>query len=209
MEERDVTSEERLLKLIRKKNPGSGSVALEEPHGETPSTAVFGAEELKKVRLPVGFLKIINLVLLVLCIGLLGSFIYRYLQLKNAVLVSTAALSVKTKEDSVLLEASAKTIKPFEVYAKDIDSRDLFLSPWEKENPGDSAATGLGIDLGKDLKLVGIVLDKDPKAIIEDLRSNQTIFLSKGERIGEAVVSEIREDKVILIYNEEKVELKP
>ena len=63
------------------------------------------------------------------------------------------------------------------------------------------------MDLSKTLRLVGIVLDAQPKAIIERIAQKETVFLSKGETVEGAVLEDILEDKVILSYQDEKVEL--
>jgi len=51
------------------------------------------------------------------------------------------------------------------------------------------------------------MLDKDPKAIIEDKKINQTLFLSVGDKINGAAVLEIQENKVILDFDGQKIEL--
>ena len=51
------------------------------------------------------------------------------------------------------------------------------------------------------------MLDKTSEAIIEDMEAKQTFFLRKGERIKDAIVDEIQESKVILLYGDQRVEL--
>ena len=62
-------------------------------------------------------------------------------------------------------------------------------------------------DWVKDLKLVGILLDGEPKAVIEDLKKNETLFLSPGQSLGNAVLQEIQEGKVVFVYQGQRVEL--
>ena len=59
----------------------------------------------------------------------------------------------------------------------------------------------------KRLKLVGVVLDQEPQAIVENRRTRQTLFLRRGDRVEGAVVKEILEGKVILTYAGQSVEL--
>lgn len=47
------------------------------------------------------------------------------------------------------------------------------------------------------LKLLGLVLDENPQAIIQDLRSQKTVFLHKGEMLEQSVVKEIQNSKVV------------
>ena len=83
--------------------------------------------------------------------------------------------------------------------------RDIFQAPWE--NPQEKGAAPQQDDLQKKLKLVGIVLDEAPQAVVEDQETHETYFLFVGDEIGQARVEEIQEEKVILLLNEEKVEL--
>ena len=53
------------------------------------------------------------------------------------------------------------------------------------------------------------MLDQDPKAILEDIKSQQTFFVSEGEEVMGATLKQIQEDKLIFIYNGQRVELVP
>ncbi len=99
--------------------------------------------------------------------------------------------------------------RPFDFYREEIARRDLFQNPWQGPGSGTPSSSGSAVEISKQLKLVGILLDDDPKAIIEDAATKQTFFISPGERIGEALVEEIRGDRVILVFHEERVELVP
>ena len=52
-------------------------------------------------------------------------------------------------------------------------------------------------------------MDKEPRVIVEDLKEKQTVFMSKGDKLGEYILEEILADKLIFLYNGEKVELVP
>ncbi|MCB9747413.1 MAG: hypothetical protein H6755_03300 [Candidatus Omnitrophica bacterium] len=102
--------------------------------------------------------------------------------------------------------------KPFNYYQGELDKRNFFEAPWEKpqiekreeqvkEPPKPK------IDLKTLINLVGIVLDDDPKAVIEDLKTQETVFLSIGQEINEAKLIEIHEEKIIFLYHEEKQEI--
>ena len=56
---------------------------------------------------------------------------------------------------------------------------------------------------------MGIILDSDPKVIIEDIKSKESFIISKGEEIGGAILSEVYEDKAIFLSGNETVELAP
>jgi len=99
--------------------------------------------------------------------------------------------------------------RPFEVYAKGIETRDLFQSLRDKLKPDAKVMEKALPALHKRIKLIGILLDQDSKAIVEDLKEKQTHFLSRGESVGTAFLEDIQEDKVIFMYNNERIEMAP
>ncbi len=100
---------------------------------------------------------------------------------------------------------AAVDIKPFEYYSAQFDKRDIFESPLQKKEGGEAAQAP---DITRNFKLVGIVLEPHmPEAIIEDVESKRTLFLHKGDKINSAVVEEILEGKVILTIDDQKIEL--
>ena len=62
-------------------------------------------------------------------------------------------------------------------------------------------------DMAKDLNLVGISMDPEPVAMIEDRKEKKTYFLKKGDPIGKFTVEEITGATVILAYEGETIEL--
>lgn len=99
--------------------------------------------------------------------------------------------------------------KPFEMYAKGFAARDLFQSLREKLETDTQAIQKALPALHKRIKLIGILLDGDSKAIVENLEERQTHFLSKGESIGTVFLEDIREDRVVFTYNNERIEMSP
>ncbi|MFH1854067.1 MAG: hypothetical protein ABH815_02020 [Candidatus Omnitrophota bacterium] len=63
-------------------------------------------------------------------------------------------------------------------------------------------------DVLKNLNLLGIVAGDDNQAIIEDLESKKTHFLYTGDNLGEYKVLDIKDNKVLLEYKGEKIELR-
>jgi hypothetical protein len=99
--------------------------------------------------------------------------------------------------------------KPFQIYEEAVNRRDLF-QPFAERFQADTAVLEKAMPaLHQCIKVIGILKDKDSKAIVEDLNDQQTHFLSKGESIGTARLEDIEEDKVIFIYNNERVEMSP
>ena len=64
-------------------------------------------------------------------------------------------------------------------------------------------------ELNKKLKLVGILFDANPTAIIEDQTTQQTLFMSPGDMVDNIKLEKIQPDKVIFLYNDQRVELTP
>ena len=120
---------------------------------------------------------------------------------------------VKTKEQSRPPEqppeepAQAKAGPSFDDYQKVIRSKSLFAPP-TRDRGGSAVSTESNLrDMVKDLRLVGIMPGDEPQAIIEDKKNGQTLFLKKGERIGEAEIKEILDGRVILGYGNETITL--
>ncbi len=204
-----ITSEEKLLRLIRKKDKAVSP-------GKRPTQGIDaqGAGRKTEER-PSGKDSFAwwNRILVILIIGIWAVILVRYFaEEKHRSMKHLPALVDSAGKDAPDSPAGGPGVveaKPFEFYAGKIEGRDVFEAPWEKPVPDSQAPADPASGLSKRLKVVGILLDEDPKAIIEDLETKQTFFLSPKERVGDIVVDEILEDKVIVIFNEEKVELTP
>ena len=96
--------------------------------------------------------------------------------------------------------------KPYTYYAEDIEKRNIFGPSLYTEAPNAPGEPALKESV-KDLNLLGIVSGKNPQAIIEDKKEGKTHFVNKGDSIGLLRVEEIAEDKVILNYRGEHVDL--
>ncbi len=116
-------------------------------------------------------------------------------------------------ESRKIVTAETKT-PDFEEYAAVIRGRDLFAAPDKKHDdvspagsPGAWQEDFALFSGGYELR--GVVIDGDPVAIIEDIRRNQTLFLSRNEKLGEAVVKEILDQKVVFEFRGQDVEMVP
>jgi len=198
------TSEEKLLKLIRKKNPSGTSLKTDAKKEQTKPLSFLDrpkqADGLKALRF-------LNRLLLVVIVLVAAYISMRYFVMeRDETQVAQEGAETKEGEETVKAISKPQKQKPFEVYQDVMSRRNVFISPWEKG--GGQLTTGeVPHDLSRQVRIVGIVLDKDPKVIVEDIVNKQTVFLSPGERIGNAVVEEIQEGKVIFLFNDEKVEL--
>ena len=113
-----------------------------------------------------------------------------------------------TKHNSaslVVQEKSPKKIEPQEVYLKNFDRSSLFGNA--SSGTGTPALQVSLTELAKDYRLQGVVLTDEPEAIIQDARTQKTIFVRLGEQLGELKVKEIKEGMVILAYLGEEIKL--
>lgn len=200
-----MIAEEKLLKLIRKKPSGEGAPqsSMKTPGGKNSFS--FGGLFIKSADI----LLLANRLVIFVIIVIIGYIVYKFYYLKEPV----ASLSSPVIENPFELTAGEGVLatelgtKPFSYYQEKMKSRDLFILPWDASS--DTQAKEVPLEISQKLKLVGIVLDRDPQAIMEDLGTNQTVFLSKGQTIYNATLTEIKEDKVIFLYNDEKIVFTP
>lgn len=95
----------------------------------------------------------------------------------------------------------------FEEYSRKIQEKGLF-SPFPDKLSTDALSFRKTLPvLHERIRLIGILLDGDSKAVVEDLQDRQTRILSMGESIGAAFLKDIHEDRVIFVYNDEQVEM--
>ena len=123
------------------------------------------------------------------------------------------ASTVAAQENAVTANTVTSPIKPLSEYENAIAGRDIFHPAWLPSEPvlgptalaqPDSPAAS---EFLQTLKLVGIILDKDPQAIIEDRQTQNTFFLHSGEDIKGAKIEAIHKGKVSLNYGGQIVEL--
>ncbi len=204
MKEDSLTSEEKLLRLIRKKEKSSEVLPENHPGGRADL-----AEETQGPEKQMDVLALSIRILAVMACIILVFVLNKYARTPPPVTQAVENIPVAKEKKESDLSIAAVEVRPFDSYQAVMEGRDIFQAPWEKPVEETPASKTSASELTKQLKLVGILLDKDPKAIVEDLSTQQTFFVSPGEQIGNAVVEEIRQDKVILIFGQEKVELVP
>lgn len=199
-----VTPEEKLLKLIRRKREPVPPSA----RGKGGGPGAAKAHPDKK-RDPVHLLDPVNVMLMLLSAGLAAYFAVNSFFFNRRQDVSLRVESGVSSGGTAVEAIGPPEPKPFHVYERKWEQRDLFEMPWERAGGEDGAIEETAVDLSAQLKVVGIVLDADPKAVVEDVKTKQTFFLSQGDSIAGAVLESILEDKVIFIYHNKTVEFVP
>lgn len=215
---KDLPPEERLLRLIRgqdkketetKPSPGQEGTALAK--ATTIPTLSPMAEKRPEASFSFSIFNLFNFLLVIIAITLIGYLGWQILNLKegkdNLPLISrTVDVSLPEADTEIEEEPS----KPYSYYSQEIGKKDLFKSSVLQGQEGQTAAAVSSLsDLSANLVLLGIVLDQRPQAIIEDAKTKKSYFLYKGDSIGEIKVEDILESKVILSYQQEKIELVP
>ncbi|HOW35217.1 MAG TPA: hypothetical protein PL155_02220 [Candidatus Omnitrophota bacterium] len=199
-----VSPEEKLLGLIRKKDQSQGKILAGKKQSAPEQKGLAQRQDSGKES---GILfKIADRLLLVAVFVLLGFVAYEFLFITDDRLKSFKE-PAGTTEEVAIPSAESVNPKPYSYYSEQIAKRDIFQSPVYKRTMGDAKAPEAGSELTKNLRLVGIVLDSNSQAIIEDANAQRTFFLHKGDRIREAVVEDIQESKVILNFSEQRIEL--
>ena len=103
----------------------------------------------------------------------------------------------------------------FEEYEKVFSSREMFQSTVDVSSGQEKSATQQKTSVGAEERLkekyriVGIVIDKNPEVVFEDITTTETFFLSSGETLGEAVIQDILPGKVVLAVGDSTVIMTP
>ncbi|MDD2752232.1 MAG: type II secretion system protein N [Candidatus Omnitrophica bacterium] len=199
----NISPEEKLLRLIK----GDKNKPVEKKDIPAPKVSVttqrFKIDLQAKDLIALFSGKIKFVLIAVSLVYLIASFVYPLVSSKNINLPVISAKAVK-EEQTVGIK---KESKPFEYYLKDVVGRQIFGDLSEgQEGPG-AAAVAAEADSIKDINLLGVVLGDNPQAIIEDKKSQKTIYVNRGQFIGQFQVEEIKEGKVILNYKGQRYEL--
>jgi len=157
----------------------------------------------------IDLLKIGNYILMFLVIGILGYVPTRYFVIDQKEAVALSSGGRTEKSEVALRGISFSETEPFDFYRERIKQRDVFHPLWGGPERDTVVIEKVISDLTRELRLVGIVLDGDPKAAVEDLKEKETVFMSEGERIRDALLEKIEEGRVIFVTDNERVELVP
>ncbi|MFH1355013.1 MAG: type II secretion system protein N [Candidatus Omnitrophota bacterium] len=191
----NISPEERLLRLIR----GTKK--------ETSDKKVTAVRSVKPAYFT-GFLsfayftKTIKVFFVVSLIYLIFTFLYPLFILKDAQLPKITLQEVALDEQI----EPVKDRKPVEFYLQDIKGRQIFDTPLVQKDTAKEEVS-VSLDFIKELKLLGIISGDDPQAIIQDKKTEQTYYLSRGQSVGEIKVEEIQDGRVVLNYKGKKFEL--
>ena len=216
---KDISPEERLLSLIKKKprkEPGAHAPETDakaqsgtpSPKGGVHISGILKSDLFRSKLLEPSSLKNINRYL----VAILGILIFYFLidlifvrPYKNVQqLISKAETEYKGKA----MPAEAKNsgyVKDYSSYSSGVSGRTVFGPSQGGPAPSENVA-GAG-DISERIGLVGIIAGDNPQAIIEDKKAQKTYYMSKGQSFDGYVVEEIYDDKVIINYEGRKISL--
>jgi hypothetical protein len=182
---------------------------------KSPLSQVLEAFSLQKLDL-----KFINQILIVVLIGLVMVTCYvMFRKRPDATAVKAAVSKINFSEMEPAPTAAFQNVA---YYLEQAETRDIFnvffeepepvvVVPVEPEEPPEPPPPPkVPIEeKARNLKLIGISWGNDPKAIIQDQKTQEVHFVAEGELIQgtEVSVKEIKKDKVILFSEEDTMSL--
>lgn len=155
------------------------------------------------------FLKRVNTGLLVM-LGLLVGGAVVMLNALWKIQVSDTHSKGEPKNEGSSAKIAQPERKPYPYYADIINQHELFkVAAEEIKQPAvvDTVPQVNPLELLSNYSLAGVVSGQSPQAIIKDKKAQKTLFLGKGQSLGEFKIHDIMEGKVILDFKGQKLEL--
>lgn len=198
----NVSSEEKLLELLRKQDQGK--------QGRPVPAAIEDERSKKKIKKQdFPFLKYFNRLMIILGFGMLVIFIVLQFRPVPAPSSLPADETQNTPEDQSGAEdmVPGRFNKPFSFYEDMLKTRDIFASPQEISAAGNVVEIPYVEAINGRFILVGLIIDQDPQAMIEDGQTGQTIFLKINESVSGLKLLDIQEGKIMVDYQGQISEL--
>lgn len=207
MPEKDISPEEKLLKLIREnKEQDREEIKIL----KKKKTKIRHNIDFRKL---FSFFKCIHIKaffchgtrpILMCVIMLLFYFIWHQFQVDTT--VNFTINKVKAEKEKIFEEAIK--LKPYSYYETELGNKSLF-SPIiiEKSTPVSKGSTENISEMCKTYRLKGIIMGERPEAFIEDTKFQRTSTVTIGDTIGNLTVMDIKEGRVVLGYEQESYEL--
>ncbi|NTV30126.1 MAG: hypothetical protein HGA80_08615 [Candidatus Omnitrophica bacterium] len=194
----NISSEEKLLGLLRKKQP------VRVAQSKAAGKAADGLDWKSAASI---FWQWGTVIFIAGSTGLLTILFIKYQSGLRAENPASEASSVP--DHSLDKPASSEEIVQPNVanYQEIIRARDIFSLPVEQKKETVTSIQAPQSPVAERYKVVGIMLDSNPTAILEDIKSHETVIVTKGQNLEDATVEEIKADRVILKTADQPVEL--
>lgn len=210
---KDLTPEEKLLNLIKKKKEPGGAKTEAKGAG-LPKAA--GTSKIKRVRLHPAFLSVarmteaaglerllfFNAILAAMVIIVVLYFLIDIFLIPPREFVFQGAEGAAKKPGA---PAEKFEPKPYEYYSEAL-GKDAF-KPAENEEPAKPMQDASLEDVIGDLVLLGIVAGESPQAIIEDKKQQKSYFIKEGQTIAGIMLKKIDDGSVTVVYKNEEFSL--
>jgi hypothetical protein len=224
-QERSLTPEKQLLKIIETSKMNSIGVQAQTSRRHSMSWlnpgAWVGRISFLRVRLEkfsTGFSleqldvkvanKILGFLVAILCLYFFANLVISVVNLSKTPSLESNRPAVKV--DASFPEPSGLN-KAASYYLDKVRERDIFTMG-SKGAAGKSKVSivpsSKSLEIAANLKLVGISWSSDPDAMVEDIKELKTLFVKRGDMVGEAKVQAIFKDKVVFSVGGEEFELK-
>lgn len=153
-----------------------------------------------------------NLLTIIFLITASVALSYAFREKKNADPVFDARPMSAPILDVVPQDIALDTWSPFDAYAPVFDSRDIFKTDEEKVLEATQHAImndviGAG-QWGDGYLLVGVIVDSDPRAIVQELNPPGVRTLKLGDRLGDATLIDVQDGLAVFQRQEMRVELR-
>jgi hypothetical protein len=127
----------------------------------------------------------------------------------NAVFIRADDRQTMAADPSLILEQLPQGIfhKPLNYYLEPAGRRSLFESVDEKKDKTREKQAQYLANIREEIRLIGVLLGREPQVILEKIRTGETVFVTRGEKIVGAMVVDIQQEKVVLNYQNVEVEL--
>lgn len=192
MENKNLTPEERLLKIIE--NPGNPAGLSPRPSGvredrkSAPAGSIF--------RMPAGRLTLKTAVQLSVAAAVLATLflLYDYLSTSRDTAGRLNKVLSRGTED-IAVESAAEKAPELKDLLGLAGKHNIFaVEPGKAESLLDSETA----QVISSLKLVGILWSEKPQAMVEDTKSSKTFLLNDGDSLNDLRVKKIYVDKIVL-----------
>lgn len=120
--------------------------------------------------------------------------------------ISFQSKRIPSELSSLKTKLNTSSLEPLSSYESAFQSSRLF--GWQVPQISLPSLGSSIQELVKDFRLKGIVILKEPEAIVQDARTQKNIFVREGDQMGEVTVKEIEQDSIVLSYSGEEIKLR-
>lgn len=174
--------------------------------GQIQAVVMGGFQRILGGRRKPSDIKILNICLLICSVFLFLYFV------ENIVRSLRKMNSIEFTIPQVVYRASSGTVSSLReavFYIDKVKQRDIFkMVSKARIDAISDVISSKAAEVAQNFRLVGISWSSEPDAMIEDVKMQRTLFVKKGQKVGEAKVESIMKDRVLLRYGEELIELR-